>query len=174
MRGMIFGRWGTFGRFLLLAAAIGMLSGVLWYLALIAVGGWDTTADDLRIFPLFAAVGGGLGLVMGVPAYWTVRLCAQWIASRAASVLFFFALGAASVVVTLTIVALVYGSDLATLFTASEASDLLLLPLFAALGGVLTAAAAPLVLRPTPESLHRESGPCADEAAGRNGLEVNG
>ncbi|MDN6379364.1 MAG: hypothetical protein L0K10_10590, partial [Brevibacterium aurantiacum] len=90
------------------------------------------------------------------------------------SVLFFFALGAASVVVTLMVVALVYGSGLATLFTVNEAYDLLNLPLFAALGGVLTAAAAPLVLRPTPESLHRESGPCADEAAGRNGLEVNG
>ncbi|PCC51320.1 hypothetical protein [Brevibacterium aurantiacum] len=171
---MIFGRWGTFGRFLLLAAAIGMLSGVLWYLALIAVGGWDATADDLRIFPLFAAVGGGLGLVMGVPAYWTVRLCVQWIASRAVCVLFFFTLGAASVVVTLMVVALVYGSGLATLFTVNEAYDLLNLPLFAALGGVLTAATAPLVLRPVPESLHRESGPCADEAAGRNGLEVNG
>ena len=106
---MIFGRWGTFGRFLLLAAAIGMLSGVLWYLALIAVGGWDATADDLRIFPLFAAVGGGLGLVMGVPAYWTVRLCAQWIASRAASVLFFFALGAASALLGFVVFVMVFG-----------------------------------------------------------------
>lgn len=106
---MIFGRWGTFGRFLLLAAAIGMLSGVLWYLALIAVGGWDATADDLRIFPLFAAVGGGLGLVMGVPAYWTVRLCAQWIASRAASVLFFFVLGTVSALLGFVVFVMVFG-----------------------------------------------------------------
>lgn len=97
----------------------------------------------------------GLGLLMGVPAYWTVRLCVTWIASRTASVLFFFVLGAASVVVTLTIVALVAGSDLATLFTVSDAGGLVGLPLIATLGGVFTAAAAPLVLQRAPELLHR-------------------
>lgn len=150
---MIFGRWGTLGRFVLLTTLIGMLSGVLWYLALIAVSGWDVTAEDLQIFPLFAAAGAGLGLLMGIPAYWTVRLCVTWAASRAVSVLFFFVLGAASVVVTLVIISLVTGSGPAPLFTLSEAGDLVGLPLLATLAGILTAAAAPLVLRPAPESL---------------------
>lgn len=150
---MIFGRWGTLGRFVLLTTLIGMLSGVLWYLALIAVSGWDVTAEDLQIFPLFAAAGAGLGLLMGIPAYWTVRLCVTWTASRAVSVLFFFVLGAASVVVTLVIISLVTGSGPAPLFTLSEAGDLVGLPLLATLAGILTAAAAPLVLRPAPESL---------------------
>lgn len=150
---MIFGRWGTLGRFVLLTTLIGMLSGVLWYLALIAVSGWDVTAEDLQNFPLFAAAGAGLGLLMGIPAYWTVRLCVTWTASRAVSVLFFFVLGAASVVVTLVIISLVTGSGPAPLFTLSEAGDLVGLPLLATLAGILTAAAAPLVLRPAPESL---------------------
>lgn len=150
---MIFGRWGTLGRFVLLTTLIGMLSGVRWYLVLIAVSGWGATAEDLRIFPLFAAVGAGLGLLMGIPAYWTVRLCATWIASRAVSVLFFFALGAASVVVTLVIVAIVTGSGMSELFTVSDAGDLVGLPLIATLAGIFAAAAAPLVLRPAPDSL---------------------
>lgn len=150
---MMFGRWGTFGRFLLLTTVVGMLSGVLWYVMVIAVGGWDATAEDLSIFPLFAAVGGGFGFFMGVPAYWAVRLCVRWIHSQAVSVLFFFALGAASVVVTLVIVAIVTGSAMSEPFAVSDAGDLVGLPLIATLAGIFTAAAAPLVLRPVPESL---------------------
>lgn len=88
-------------------------------------GRWGATAEDLQIFPLFAAAGAGLVLLMGIPAYWTMRLCVPWITSRAVSVLVFFALGAASVG----------------------------LSLFAAIAGIFTAVAAPLVLRPAPDSL---------------------
>lgn len=122
-------------------------------MALIAVSGWGATAEDLQIFPLFAAAGAGLGLLMGIPAYWTMRLCVPWITSRAVSVLVFFALGAASVVVSLVIVALVTGSGISEHFTDSDAGGLVGLSLFAAIAGIFTAAAAPLVLRPAPGSL---------------------
>lgn len=154
---MIFGRWGAFGRFVLLTTGIGLMTGAIWYLGFAAMSGEWFTVEELQTIPYFVGAGAGLGLLMGEPSYWTVRLCMRWIPTPAVSAVFFFVLGVASVTVPLTIGVAISGGDLALLLMIRSPEDLIGLPLLAALAGVLTAVVAPLVLRPIPDSLRRES-----------------
>ncbi|AZL06805.1 MAG: hypothetical protein ACTH44_14935 [Brevibacterium aurantiacum] len=161
-RQMIFGRWGTFARFVMLTTGIGLATSLTWSLFTLAIGGWDRSGDDVTTFSLIAAIGAGLGLVMGFPSYWVVRLFVRWMTSRAGTVLFFFLLAVASVMVEVVVVVIVAGGDvgeIASFFVIRGAGDLMGLPGIALSAGVFAAVCAPLVLRPMPDSLREADSP---------------
>ncbi|PCC45242.1 hypothetical protein CIK64_16890 [Brevibacterium aurantiacum] len=146
----------------MLTTGIGLATSLTWSLFTLEIGGWDRSGDDVTTFSLIAAIGAGLGLVMGFPSYWVVRLFVRWMTSRAGTVLFFFLLAVASVMVEVVVVVKVAGGDvgeIASFFVIRGAGDLMGLPGIALSAGVFAAVCAPLVLRPMPDSLREADSP---------------
>ncbi|MGO2035091.1 MAG: hypothetical protein ACTH2U_01340 [Brevibacterium sp.] len=138
---MVPGRWGSLGGFLLVTTGIGALSSALWALTVILTQEPGTWLGSLSWTPIFAFAGALLGLLLGVPAFAVVRLVLPHLTGRAGSLLFFFGLGAASVLVSLGVMALLFGGNIPMVYTVSngefEPSVFIVVPI----AGILTALA---------------------------------
>lgn len=146
---MSLGGWGTLGRFVLVVTGIGAAGGAVWSLVLMTVSdGVGDLAGNLVWVPFFAVVGAALGLVTSVPAYVALRLLLRRLTGRGATILVLFGLGAASAVVALGLLALIFHGNIPMVYTVSNGEFEPLALSLPVISGLLTAVCAPVILRP--------------------------
>ncbi|VEW13876.1 Uncharacterised protein [Brevibacterium casei] len=131
-----------FWRFILLTVGIGAATGLIVALVLL---GFDP--GQIVMIAAVTAFGGVLGLVMGVPAEFAVRLAAPRLRSRAGAVLFCFGLGLVSVLVTLNILGMIIQGP-GDYIGAYEWATLLFALAIGLPAGILTACATSRIVEP--------------------------
>lgn len=155
---MIFSKWGSFARFILMTTCIGAASGVGFYIYFMAPIGFADLVDGLSIIHYFIGLGALAGLFLGAPAYGAVRLAVGRLRNRVVATLFFFALGFASAVLAILVLVLLFGG----LSGLALDSLMEIFPqglTLAAIAGLLTAAASFLVVEPAAPAITRLGSP---------------
>ncbi|SMX95589.1 MULTISPECIES: hypothetical protein [Brevibacterium] len=148
---MIFGSWGTLGRFVLLTTGIGAVAALGLYLFNAPPSSFFELLEGLAYIFFFLVPGAALGLVIGVPAYGALRLCLRALPGRKSVLVFFFVLGVISALIGFAVVLLLTGGP--STYTFESQGDVVRTLGWPALtAGVLTAAASFLVVEPREES----------------------
>ncbi|GAA3829390.1 hypothetical protein M3G00_16150 [Brevibacterium casei] len=132
----------SFGRFVLLTAGIGAASGLIISLVVL-----EFDPGQIVMLVVSTAFGGVLGLVMGIPAEFAVRLAAPRLRSRVGAVLCCFGLGLVSVLVALNILGMIIQGP-GDYIGAYEWSALLFALALGLPAGVLTACATSHIVEP--------------------------
>lgn len=153
---MVPGRWGSLGPFLLLTVGIGAVSGsmLVVYETVRSLFEYGPFIELFTLGGIAGGVGAGLGLLMGVPAYFVMRVAVRRLPSNSSAVVFFFGLGFASAVVPILIF-MIFGATPGTNpveFVSGLRSEHLLGLLGLGLpSGLLTATCTFIIVRPYDE-----------------------
>lgn len=159
---MILGRWGSLGLFLLLTTGIGAVSGAMFavYETIRSLFEYGPYIELLTIGGIAAGVGAGLGLVMGLPACFVMRVIVRRLPSNTSAVVFFFGLGFASAAVPILVSMMVGttpGTNPVEFVSAFRAEHVLAVLGFCLPAGLLTAACTFLIVRPYDEEPHHRA-----------------
>ncbi|MGO2035092.1 MAG: hypothetical protein ACTH2U_01345 [Brevibacterium sp.] len=114
----------------------------------------------LTIGGIAAGVGAGLGLVMGLPACFVMRVIVRRLPSNTSAVVFFFGLGFASAAVPILVSMMVGttpGTNPVEFVSAFRAEHVLAVLGFCLPAGLLTAACTFLIVRPYDEEPHHRA-----------------
>lgn len=155
---MVLGKWGSFGRFVLLTTGIGAVSALGMYVFNSPPASFFEVLEGAAFSLFFLVPGAGLGLVVGVPAYGALRLCLRALPGWKSTLAFFFALGVFSALIAFVVVLVLTGGP--STYTYTSVGDLV-----AALGwpaltaGILTAAASFLIVEPAGNEARRTPPP---------------
>lgn len=148
---MVLGKWGSFGRFVLLTSGIGAIAALGLYLFNAPPTSFFELLEGLGYIFFFLVPGAALGLIIGVPAYSALRLCLRALPGRKSALAFFFVLGVISALIGFAVVLVLTGGP-STYTFESQGDVVRALGLPALTAGVFTAAASFLVVEPRSNS----------------------